>query len=65
MEIEFSTDILENLQTSNFIKIPPVGAGILVGKREGKRPCNYTADSLKLSIGTFHSSSQTVYSVKS
>jgi len=65
MEIKFSTHTLENLQTSNFIKIPPEGAGILVGKREGKRPCNYTADSLKLFTRTFHSSSQTAYSVKS
>jgi len=32
MEIKFPTDILENLQTSNFIKIQLVGAGILVGK---------------------------------
>jgi len=65
MEIKFSADILENLRTSNFLKIPPEGAGILVGRLEGKRPCNYTADSLNLFTRTFHSSSQTAYSVKS
>jgi hypothetical protein len=65
MEIEFSTDNLEDLEASNFLKIQLEGARILVGKREGKRPCNYNAESLKPFTRTFHSSSQTAHSVKS
>jgi len=65
MEIEFSTDILEDLETSKFLKIQLEGERILVGKREGKRPCNYNADSLKLFSRTFHSSSHNARSVKS